>query len=317
MVGCRKSRARYHEWMPRHCTLQPFARDAVCTLLRGRGMLFVGDSTVRDVFQSFVMLLGGRFGRQHFGKDVTASACDDELRLNYVRNDLVLYSSDRQDQQMVYACSPSVITQCFVRRAASADIVILGVGQHFSSTFSHVQKWTGRRPPPGQSAADFFVRSFNHTIASIAASRTATARGAIVVLGASMPVPGCSRFESPISLDAAMAAYAHPDAQHSYASLWEQNHLFNQAARWLAQAHGVGFVDVAAPSLQRPDATRGLADTLSGRGVEDCASAPLAPSKLRAVPYSDAAWPYSRRLHAASPLAPFTLPSLIPRVPAL
>ena len=238
-------------------------------MLRGQAMLFVGDSTVRDVFQSFVMLLKGKFGRQHFGKDVTATACDDSVRLNYVRNDLLLYSSDRADQQMVYGCSANVITQCYVRRAADANIVVLGVGQHFAPSFAHVRKRTGQPSPPGHSASHFFVNSFNHTVGRLVASRADASRG-VIVLGASMPVPGCSRFTAPIGLDSALAAYAHPAAGRTYAPQWEENHQLNQAARWLAEAHGVAFIDVASPSMRRPDAARGLADTLSGSGVEDC-----------------------------------------------
>ena len=83
-----------------------------------------------------------------------------------------------------------------------------------------------------------------------------------------MPVPGCSSFTLPTA--EALAAYAQPDLAtvSPYHRHWRLNHETNAMARGLAVQAGVWFVDVAEPSLQRPDAARGFDG--NNQTVEDC-----------------------------------------------
>ena len=82
--GCIRQRALY-DWVPQFCTLASYDHAATCRLLHGRSILLVGDSTMEQLFAAFVLLLRGRAGRPWMMKDVTASACGDTVRLNFVR----------------------------------------------------------------------------------------------------------------------------------------------------------------------------------------------------------------------------------------
>jgi hypothetical protein len=82
---CAKPRVLY-DWSPEQCSLLPFERDDVCSgCVLGRQVLFVGDSTTSQLFTSFVLLLGGTFGKNRVRGSttvmLTASVCNDsELR---------------------------------------------------------------------------------------------------------------------------------------------------------------------------------------------------------------------------------------------
>lgn len=52
-----------YEWTPNGCTLAAFDRLQACEMLRGRGLLMVGDSTVFQLWLSFVLLLGASVGK--------------------------------------------------------------------------------------------------------------------------------------------------------------------------------------------------------------------------------------------------------------
>ena len=79
-----------------------------------------------------------------------------------------------------------------------------------------------------------------------------------------MPVPRCSRFGAPITATEALSAYARSSTL--YGGSWRLNHQLNAIARALAQDAGAWFVDLAGPSLQRPDAAKGLLSA-DGRNV--------------------------------------------------
>ena len=219
----------------------------------------------------------------------------------------------------------------FVQKAVEASVVVLGVGQHTSTTIHQLLSAleeahapTGQRAPNFSSgapqagtpaappalraaahaqAANFFVSNLNHTLTSLVAARaarraqtppalppsrrprrraspashaTATASlqpaelaaptstaaqpqevarqteasaANLVLMGASVPVPGCGRFPSPLSPLEALAAYAEEvphmavararkgaagqsGERHQYAHHWQLNHNFNHAAHW-------------------------------------------------------------------------------------
>ena len=86
-----------YEWEPRRCALEPFAREASCELLRGKQLLFAGDSTMWQLFLSFVLMHGGQLGRNlvhtSSASDISASCCDDGVRAVFVRSDLLLWSN--------------------------------------------------------------------------------------------------------------------------------------------------------------------------------------------------------------------------------
>ena len=86
-------------------------------------------------------------------------------------------------------------------------------------------------------------------------------------MGAHMPVPRCSRFGAPITATEALSAYARSSTL--YGGSWRLNHQLNAIARALAQDAGAWFVDLAGPSLQRPDAAKGLNESKKTT-AEDC-----------------------------------------------
>ena len=53
-----------YEWSPADCELPRFDATKACGVLRGQQVMFVGDSTVAQLFFSFVLLLGGSFGKK-------------------------------------------------------------------------------------------------------------------------------------------------------------------------------------------------------------------------------------------------------------
>ena len=55
-------RQRY-EWLPSACSLLPLSREKMCSLLRGKSVLVVGDSLAAQLFLSLNGLLASTFGR--------------------------------------------------------------------------------------------------------------------------------------------------------------------------------------------------------------------------------------------------------------
>lgn len=90
-----------YEWEATGCDLPRFDAARACKVLAGRQVVIAGDSTAGQLFLSLVLLLGGSFGRnsRHTSviSDITASACGDTTRINFVRNDLLLFSTHRSE----------------------------------------------------------------------------------------------------------------------------------------------------------------------------------------------------------------------------
>ncbi|KAL1529190.1 hypothetical protein AB1Y20_000149 [Prymnesium parvum] len=279
-----------YEWAPRSCALARFNADEACTLLRGKALLFVGDSTVAQLFLSFVLLLHGRLGlnnkRASVLSDISASACADAVRLNFVRSDLLLWTHAQQDFQGARGCDGYTTLQPFATRAArDADVLILGVGHHFSSSLERVAgkyeaasasekkeeaaaKAGGKH---GRKAAAsggrmsfganelarqaFFSFNLNHTLSSALTARRRwghASAASVFLVGISTPIPGCRAYDEPISLSrAVLSTSAHPRGLLNRA--WKEYASVNEQANWLAEALGVTFIDVALPSAMRPD----------------------------------------------------------------
>ena len=243
--ACQRRRARYG-WEPLRCTLQEYGREEACRLLHASSVSFVGDSTMNQLREAVSDLLQARYASTM--KRVVGSACDDTVRLSYTRNDLLLWSHDYyRDADISRGCTSGThLLRCWTRGATNATVVVLGVGQHFPGSF---RKFPGQVQQQQQLAAAFAVNSLNHTLAALMAARRG--HGTVVVLGASLAVPGCEHHSEPLtSANVGLAKYASPANRTAWASSWWEQHHVNEAAKLAASAWGAEFLDVAAPSLQ-------------------------------------------------------------------
>lgn len=254
---------RRYTWVPRSCALRRFDRASACRLLRGQQVLVAGDSTTAQFFLSLVLQLGGaealghnKRGGSSVFKDLTASACGDTVRLNFVRNDLLLWTSQVEElRELGKRCiSGSALLQPFANRVADADVLILGTGHHYP----HVKR------PPGEASSDaVFARSLNHTLSRVNAVRAAAGHGpaSVVLLGPPAPVAGCSRYSRPITMVEALSVNS---SLAKWSHNWQIARGFGMMAQALAAELGFGFLDVAPLSMQRPDDTLGRWCRLAG-----------------------------------------------------
>ena len=269
-----RSPRRHYRWEARSCALRPFDAEAVCSRLAGRQVVVVGDSTVLQTFLSLVLLLGGVFGKDvKHGMvicDLTAAACAGRVRLVFVRNDLLLWSTlSTGDFDRVRRCDGFSILHPFVQRASrDADLLVLGVGHHFPRSLMLAEKNARASRKPAETARRariaFFSRNLNHTLSSVLARRAAWGRldpSSVVLLGSTTPVRSCARYRRPLSLADAVAAHAaggdEPEPPTANELRWQHYPRYNLVASWAAAATGVSFLDVAAPSARRPDAVMG------------------------------------------------------------
>ena len=86
-----------YDFIPRDCRLLPLDNSSSTCAAFGKKrvlILIVGDSTAAQVFLAFVVLLNARLGRNGNPTAtmtrLTASACNDKVRVSFVRNDLLL-----------------------------------------------------------------------------------------------------------------------------------------------------------------------------------------------------------------------------------
>lgn len=243
-----------YEWQPEACELPRFDAARACSLLAGKQLVVAGDSTAGQLFLSLVLLLGGRFGRnsRHTSaiSDLTASACGDTTRLNFVRNDLLLWSTHRSEFNRARECDKLLKADGFVQRAArDADLLILQTGHHFPATMeaASVTTWPD--------AHGLFTSALNHTMGHLLRARAAWGHSSqsVALMGVSVPVPACSRLGTqPLSAAASLAALAQLSRRNKYSPRWQQMPRINLLLQWLASAYGVGFVDIAAPSSTWP-----------------------------------------------------------------
>ena len=232
-----------------------FASSTSCqALLRNtssRQILFVGDSTSGQLFISFVLQLGGNFGSNsafaHTLVDLAASACDDRVRLEYVRNDLLLWSNDRSDLQNTQRCTGYSLCAVFLRRSLMADHVVLSVGQHFPIA---VTKFQG--------GARFIRASLNHTFHQLVHARSALghAPSSSTMVTPLQPVPFCSRHSRPAEqVTPDVAAEQAAVSNLTYSRHWAMMPEITRWATQAAQCAGMSVVDVLHLSAQRPDGT--------------------------------------------------------------
>ncbi|KAJ1618241.1 hypothetical protein T492DRAFT_1094179 [Pavlovales sp. CCMP2436] len=113
----------YYYWTPRACAIPRLSPESACAALAGQQLLFAGDSTMGMQFLSFVGLLDGTFGKQRQKvisvKAVSASACNDTVRIRFIRNDMISWTNSSWDRSLL---SP-------------AEAVLRGAGRFLEHTF--------------------------------------------------------------------------------------------------------------------------------------------------------------------------------------
>ena len=223
-----------YEWQPSRCSLQPFTVEASCNTLRGKQLLFAGDSTMWQLFLSFVLMHGGRLGRNlvmtSAATDLSASVCDDQVRAVFVRSDLLLWSNHHWEYTQARKMDTTVKGGSFLYRAVAADLVLYGIGHHFPRIIDRADKMGAAEQLEARRA--FFMRNLNHTLASTIAHRAAAGHhpSTVTLLGATTPVSGCSRYTRPISLTESLASGAEDQPTNQYTQRWQMMPRFNQVA---------------------------------------------------------------------------------------
>ncbi|KAL1527322.1 hypothetical protein AB1Y20_015993 [Prymnesium parvum] len=253
-----KPRALY-EWAARHCELAHVEPARVCSVLAGKQVVIAGDSTAGQLFLSFVLLLGGRFGRNSRRtsaiSDIGASVCAGRTRVVFVRNDLLLWTDHRSEYNRARACDPLLKADSFMQRAArDADILVLQAGHHFPASLEAASTSS----PPGleRSRRAFFTRSLNQTLMALRTARAAWgfAPESLVLMGSATPVPGCSRWRQPLeSINEWLAADSEPTLLAKYESRWTEMARLDKLAEYMALSVGAAYVEIGALSALRPD----------------------------------------------------------------
>lgn len=282
------ARRTQFDWVPDACSLHRFESLGFCELCRQRGwkqILFVGDSTVAQVFISLIFQLEGpgavergnatttiEHNRSNIG-DTVASVCNDNVRMNFVRNDLLTWANSGNEVNLVRACSGFTLLGHFVHRAVvDADLLVMGTGLDVPLALPEKMLWAHAGDPHVDArsmGSDFFIRNLNHTLARALAARRRLGRlsESVVLLGPPFPVPGCARFSEPQQLAESLVANA---SWSRWSSQWQQVRTFSQLTGWIAMHWGVGFLDIGPLSLQRPDATMAHGAKIGTTAVEDC-----------------------------------------------
>lgn len=262
------TRRQLYEWQPDACDLPSFDRARACSLLRGRQLVVVGDSTAGQLFLSLVLLLGGRFGRnsRHTSaiSDITASACDGTCRLNFIRNDLLLWSTHRSEFNRARECDKLLKADAFVQRVVrDAHLLVIATGHHFPASIESAAAANG-----GQPGAAFFASSLNHTLSHLmrlraqwghhprSVSLMVRSRGlesmsdpcqhacshraasvSRVPQGASVPIPRCSHFARPLGPEGWLVADSSMANSNKYSPRWRLMPRVNLQLQWLAASY--------------------------------------------------------------------------------
>ena len=132
------------------------------------------------------------------------------VRLNYVRNDLLAFTSSATDLRDIYRSLRVLILSTFSIRATAADLVVLGIGQHFPPMVETLLAHASPRPQAARDAATLALSHIflNESLTSLARARAASGKqsGSVVLVGSNVAVPNCSLYEVPADHEAAGAA---------------------------------------------------------------------------------------------------------------
>ena len=147
-------------------------------------------------------------------RHIVSFACEGATRLEFFRNDYLLYSqSDDRRQAKRGTFNPTRPWTDFTFGAHHADVVVLGAGMHFFD---------------GEEATSLYTRVLNHTLASVQRDRRLLhghQPRTTFFNSPPKPVADCARYIAPISLDDAVVAdsNAHQlsteNSTHSSASI--------------------------------------------------------------------------------------------------
>lgn len=192
----------------------------------------------------------------------------------------------------------------FTAAAARADIVVLGAGAHFHPAHAAGWKGFGAgpsdyvsllgplggggarearlpragaaRPPRGSAPASaeldeaeqwaaFYMRSLNHTIRSVLASRRGRPSRSVVLMSPTKPVSGCRGHRAPISLLESLDLDLL--AESEWARSWRGLRQLQLIGGWIATFHAVSYLDVFPLSAMRPDAAMGARELPAERAA--------------------------------------------------
>ncbi|KAL3917662.1 MAG: hypothetical protein SGPRY_006320 [Prymnesium sp.] len=156
-------------WEASRCGLREYTVHDACTLLRGKSVMVVGDSTAAQLWFSLGIQLGAVFGRNsRVVSDVdeaVASACNDTVRLVFSRNDLLILNP--KDFSFFKRLDVYVKLHAFSERASrDADILLVSIGHHFPSFIRHLTERFGAHMPPNA----FFHLNLNRTLSQLSLS---------------------------------------------------------------------------------------------------------------------------------------------------
>jgi len=151
----------------RDCSLRQFDHDSTCTLLRGKTLMFVGDSLAAQHYGSAARLLRATVGRASKKNQETASACNDTVRLLYVRDDLLIWLPYSHKwlgvANNIRAIDPFLVLGNWHQRASrDADILVLSAQTHFPGFVQGLRNDGPKNNPRWLASMDvgFFLRNF-------------------------------------------------------------------------------------------------------------------------------------------------------------
>jgi hypothetical protein len=241
----------------------------------GQSALFVGDSTMVQLFIAVVAGLGGQFSESGEPEELlhartTATVCDGQVRLTFVRSEMLLWTSAATDggHALHKASSNSgcffTRNEPFVQQAARhADVVILGVGQHYASM---LERAGGAGRAARQQIVALFTHTVNHTLSSLAAARESRGRdpSRVLLLGASQPAQPCGQAVKLPRSSSVDAAAGTRDGEPSPSALpewvtqsWDHIPRLNAIAKKVAAELGVRFLGLEALTAMRADGAVG------------------------------------------------------------
>ena len=172
-------------------------------------------------------------------RHIVSFACEGATRLEFFRNDYLLYSqSDDRRQAKSGAFNPTRPWTDFTFGAHHADVVVLGAGMHFFD---------------GQEATRLYAHVLNHTLASVQRDRRLLhghQPRTTFFNSPPKPVADCARYIAPISLDDAVVADSNA---HQYREQYAQLRQHHSIAEWMSSAHDVSFLDSFSLGGRRPE----------------------------------------------------------------
>ena len=260
----------------RDCSLRQFDHDSTCTLLRGKTLMFVGDSLAAQHYGSAARLLRATVGRASKKNQETASACNDTVRLLYVRDDLLIWLPYSHKwlgvANNIRAIDPFLVLGNWHQRASrDADILVLSAQTHFPGFVQGLRNDGPKNNPRWLASMDvgFFLRNFNYSLGRVLAARRAWGHSdaTAIVVGPPMPMPACRSYVTPLTIaQAEDARITHSRNDSGWNSLlkrvpnlvvgWDSLHEMNDASRWMVAEAGGSYLEIMPLSLTRPDGAR-------------------------------------------------------------